>query len=146
MLRPGVVVITLLGERIELVPTLRAGDRLNRAHSGFRGVIEGLARLDLDVMTDVVLAGANLSDEKRVEVRKGLFALGLPDASLALGRFVANLANGGRPPVEEGDAPGKDEAARASPGTPSPPTSSASEPDGSGGTPTSSVTPTSPTS
>lgn len=142
-MRPGVVTITLGGERIELVPTLRAGDRLNRAHNGFRGVIEGLTRLDVDVMTDVVMAGASLPEDKRTEVRKGIFELGLPDAFLTLGRFVANLANGGRPPVEEDDdAPGKGEAAKAGRGTPSPPTSSASERDGSGGHPTPSSTPT----
>lgn len=106
-MRAAPVEIELAGTRYELVPTLRAGDRLNRAYGGFRPVVDALARWDLDAATDVVLAGANLPAERKTDVRQAIFDEGLAVVALTLSRFVAVLASGGQDASEEGGAPGK---------------------------------------
>jgi len=121
----GNVIVTLGEEKIELKPTLFAAQVLNRQYGGFQDLLEKIAGFDLDVVTNVIIAGAGAAyntTKARQRLSEQVFAAGLggdntDEVGLAASRYVMSLMRGGRPtPQQEETEAGPEEgnAKRAS--------------------------------
>ena len=93
----GNVDIMLKGQPHTLVASYKAALRLSQLAGGLQDVQARIMSLDLPTIAQVIAAGADLEyDEALIEV---VYETGLYDLWIPAGAFVANMANGGRPPV-----------------------------------------------
>jgi hypothetical protein len=105
-LHDGIFPIELNGERIELKATLGAMRQLTALFHGLAPVRQGIIDQDLSVMVAVIRYGAGLTDAEAKNLDNRIFRHGLgTDLLLGLLRYVAALANGGKPVDENDDAP-----------------------------------------
>ncbi len=103
MLGAGDVTITLAGEEFVLKPSLHAMMTISRTTGGIRGAIDGVARMEMDIIVRVVGLGIGQQQARRFknDLAEVIYESGLTDAT---GGVIAKcieylhvLANGGKP-------------------------------------------------
>ena len=95
--------------KVVLKPSLHAVRTLSRRYGGLQLVVDKIAKLDFDVIVDVLEAGLqvpNGNPKTRAELEASVYASGLSDQTgglpTAAVKFVMILVNGGRVPPEDG--------------------------------------------
>jgi hypothetical protein len=96
-LTAGDVPITLAGERRVLRPTLRAVTTISASCGGLRKAMTAIGECDIGVMTTVIRAGLNLTDQEAKKVPELIYETGVLELTGPLIDFLINLANGGKP-------------------------------------------------
>jgi hypothetical protein len=112
MADPKTIEITILGEKKELRPTLRAAKIVNSsfAPKGFQSAYEAIQRGDNDALVQIVAAGLDVrkpDDAKKLE--EDMFLTGFFTFIGPATAFVTLLGNGGRDPLTTTDDDGGDE-------------------------------------
>lgn len=95
----GNVEIELAGETVVLRPTLKAAQSASRQFGGIMGAIDRLVRCELDVLTGVIALGL---DKPAKEVADAVWRTGATDLAPKAIEYLSILANGGRPPNDDG--------------------------------------------
>jgi len=112
-LTAGDVPITLAGETRILRPSQTALALISRAYKGLGKVREALVDQDFDAAVTVIRSGLNLSVAEEEDISRKVYETGLAsDLLIPLIRFVAVLANGGKPLPDEPPMSGGTEKAR----------------------------------
>lgn len=95
----GNVEIELDGEAVTMRPSLKAAQTISRDAGGIMGAAEAVIRLDFDVINRIVALG--LGKEPK-DTEDQVWRTGIANLSPKVNRFLTVLANGGRPPKEQG--------------------------------------------
>jgi hypothetical protein len=120
----GNVVVKLTGadgtERdLVLKPSLHAVRTLSRKYGGLHPLIDRVAKLDFDVIIDVLEAGAQIvhNPKARQELEAAVYSTGLNDAlggpAILAVKYITILINGGKPPPDDDGAPSEGNPATA---------------------------------
>ncbi|MFG1349661.1 hypothetical protein [Xanthobacter autotrophicus] len=99
----GHVEITIGGQPATLVPSLGAAMALCQRHESFGTLLAKIESLDLIAAVDVVRFGLGRRESEQEATAQQVFEAGVLDLMPRLARFVFILANGGRPPKDEGE-------------------------------------------
>lgn len=102
----GDVAIVLGDEERFLRCSASAAQMLARGGNGLTGAVGRCANLEMDSIVQVIAAGLGFSGQGPKELSELVYAYGIDDAGAVAIRYLQNLMNGGRPPVQrrEGDA------------------------------------------
>lgn len=93
----GDVQITLGGQARTLRPTLRAAQAISQRYGGFNKALETVSNFDLEVFTTVIIAGLGVSGNDAKEIPELVWSTGMPELTEPVTRYLAILANGGKP-------------------------------------------------
>jgi hypothetical protein len=108
----GNVTVKLVGaDSIErdlvLKPSLHAVRLLSRKYGGLQPLVDRIAKIDFDVIVDVLEAGAQVSanPKARAELEAAVYSAGLSDFAAGIPalciKYITVLINGGRPPPDD---------------------------------------------
>lgn len=98
----GTVEIALAGRTYALAPTLRAAEEVDRRFGGIAKATEALLAMNLGATATIIRIGAKLKESEQTKIKEALWEMGLTEVTVPVARYLASLANGGRPPKEEG--------------------------------------------
>ena len=107
----GDVPIKIDGEDLVLVPSFSAAKVLSARYGGLTVAIDRIGKLDVDVITDVLMLGLGYGQTRRppADLPERIWRTGFTDESGLAARcvdYLYVLMNGGRPPARgEGDQP-----------------------------------------
>jgi hypothetical protein len=94
----GDVSITLDGEEKVLRPTLRAAQSISRQSGGIAAAIEAIGKVDFDALVSVIALGLGIQDHRETkDLAERVWRTGMTELSGPAIRYLAILANGGRP-------------------------------------------------
>jgi len=111
-LTAGDVPITLAGETRILHPTLRAITQISNVYGGLGKARSALVEQDFSAACTIIRWGLNLNDAEAKRLPDKVFETGLTtDLLIPLIRYVAILANGGKPLPDEPEQVVDDESA-----------------------------------
>ena len=98
----GDVPVMIDGEQRVLKPTLRAISMISTQFGGIAKARDLLIAQDFNATVAITRHGLNLSDKDAKALPEQIFATGLTtDLLLPLIRYLAILANGGKPPPDD---------------------------------------------
>lgn len=89
----GKTTVTVGEFEFELEPTLAAVRKIEQRFGGLRPALDGLGSLSVDVVSHIIVAGANLSPKESKEVPEAVFAAGVADVTAQVVPYVVALLN-----------------------------------------------------
>lgn len=113
----GIVRLSLGGEEVELLPTLKAIKRISAAFGGITNALAKIQALDFEAYVTVIKHGALADDALAKRLDELVFATRPVRLMPDLVRYLMILANGGRPLSDDdaasAEAEGNGQAATA---------------------------------
>lgn len=105
----GEVILDLDGEELELRPTLKAYQKIQTRFGGLRGALEAAQLLNIDHISHIVCAGANISRKEEERIKEAVFNEGVANVTEQIVPFLTALMdpNGGSDEEEVEKKPSK---------------------------------------
>lgn len=98
-------------ETVVLKPSLRAAKLISRQNGGYMSASQALMNMDFDAYVNILKVAMGLTEKGAEDIQERVYKTGLAPLAEPLIKFLRNLANGGKPPVDpeleggKGDAP-----------------------------------------
>lgn len=101
----GIVVLQLDGEDVELIPSLRALQKIQNRFGGLSPAIQDLTKLNIDSLAYIVAAGLGVNGTKETsKIKDQIFTAGLSNVIGKIGDYLGLLMNPtGRESTDEGE-------------------------------------------
>lgn len=100
------ITIKLGGEDVELVPSFKASQAIQKRFGGLQAALEAIGKLSADTAVAIIAAATDTKGEAALTaLNEKVFATGLMTLTVPLLKYVVRLGHGGRDPADiEDDA------------------------------------------